>query len=82
MSGIADFRAFENSLRFYARKQFKKFIIDFGDCVYIDSHAIALIITASRRMRMAGTRLIMQNANQEITELFHAIQINKIIEIA
>ena len=69
MSGTASFRTFE-------------LIIDFSKCFYIDSRAIALIISANRRSQLGKTRLVIQNANDEITELLHAIQINKIIEMA
>ena len=81
MSGAGSFRSFESSLRTFTRNQCKELVIDFRDCVYIDSHAIALIISAHRRSRLAGTRLIIRNANDEITELLHAIQVNKIIEM-
>ncbi len=81
ISGSVTFESFETSLRTYSRKKCKELVIDFRECVYIDSHAISLIISAHRRARLAGTRLIIHNVNVEITELLHAIQINKIIEM-
>ena len=80
MSGVAVFRSFEDSLRSLSRGNVKEVVVDFSECIYIDSHAIALIISASRRLRISGARLVIQNANQEISELLHAIQIDRIIE--
>jgi anti-anti-sigma regulatory factor len=81
ISGSAMFRSFETFLRNYSRRQSKELVIDFRECVYLDSHAISLIITAHRRLRLGGTRLVIHNANDDITELLQAIQINKIIEM-
>lgn len=82
MSGVPAFREFEEMLHSLVRQRFKQIIIDFGECIYVDSHAIALIISANRRLRLSGTLLKIKNANKEITELLHSIQINRIIEIA
>ena len=81
ISGSPTFKSFETSLRKSSRKLCRELVIDFRECVYIDSYAISLIITAHRRARLAGTRLIIKNANEEITELLQAIQLNKIIKM-
>ena len=80
MSGVAAFRYFDDSLRSFSRGNVEEVVVDFSECIYIDSHAIALIISASRRLRLSGAKLVIQNANQEISELLHAIQIDRIIE--
>lgn len=82
MCGVTAFSSFDASLRSFSRGKYKEVVIDFSECMYIDSRAIALIITASRRLRMTGARLVIHNANKEITELLHSIQINRIIEFA
>ena len=82
MSGVDSFRSFDRSLRSFSRGKYREVVVDFSECMYIDSHAIALIISASRRLRMTGAKLIIQNANEEIAELLEAIQINRIIELA
>lgn len=82
MAGVPEFRVFEETLHSLARQRQKLVVIDFQECIYIDSRAIALIISANRRLKLSGTQLKIKNANSEITELLHAIQINRIIEIA
>jgi anti-anti-sigma regulatory factor len=81
MSGVPAFRAFEETLQTLARQQQKQVVIDFQECIYIDSRAIALIISANRRFRLSGTQLKIINANREITGLLCTMQVNRIIEI-
>ena len=80
MAGVAAFRSFEASLRLFSRGNYREVVVDFSECLYIDSYAIALIISASRRLRKTGATLIIKNANREISELLHAIKIDRIIE--
>ena len=80
MSGVSAFKSFDASLRLLSRGNYREVVVDFNECIYIDSYAIALIISASRRLRMTGAKLFIKNASHEISELLHAIQINRIIE--
>ena len=81
VSGTQAFKGFAEQLHLLARQRNQKVIIDFKECFYIDSHAIALIISANRRLKLSGTQLVIQNANTEISDLLRTIQINRIIEI-
>ncbi len=81
MSGVSTFREFDECLHTVARQGFKQVVIDFSECVYIDSRAITSIISINRRLQVSGAQLRIQNANQEISELFYAMQLNRIIEM-
>ena len=79
--GDPSFREFEECLYTNARKGIKQVIIDFSECIYLDSNAIRVIISVNRRLKASGGLLQIQNANQEISELLHTIQLNRIIEM-
>ncbi|MBN1577676.1 MAG: STAS domain-containing protein [Chitinispirillaceae bacterium] len=81
IAGDPVFREFEESLNSIARQRIKQVIIDFSDCIYMDSHAISVIISMNRRLRASGGQVRIQNANREISDLLHTIQLNRIIEM-
>jgi anti-anti-sigma regulatory factor len=79
--GDTGFRNFEKNLFLTAKKKVKKVIIDFSGCIYIDSRAIASIITLYQRLRIKGTQICIQNTNNDINDLLRAIQLDQIIEM-
>ena len=81
MAGDPGFREFEDCLHILARQGHKLVVIDFSDCIYLDSRAITAIISLNRRLKIIGGQLRIQNANNEISELLLAIQLNRIIEM-
>lgn len=79
--GESSYISFEELLATATRKGTGKVIIDFSDCIYIDSRAIALLISANRRLKVSGRQLTIMNCNQEIKELLYTMQLNKIMEV-
>ena len=81
MAGNQGYKIFEEKLQSIARNGKETVVIDFSECYYIDSRAIAVIISMNRRLRSMGRQLKIQHTNQEINKLFHAIQLDRIIEL-
>jgi anti-anti-sigma factor len=82
--GDPAFKQFEEMLNTVARKSTStgRVVIDFSDCIYIDSRAITLLISINRRLQLSGRQLRIENVNQEIAELLMTMQLDKIIEMA
>jgi anti-anti-sigma factor len=81
MAGDPAFREFEECLHVLGRQNYRLVTIDFSDCIYIDSHAITVIISLNRRLKVNNAQLRIKNTNAEISKLLHAIQLDRIIEI-
>ena len=81
MAGDPAFREFEECLHVIGRQNYHLVTIDFSECIYIDSRAITAIISMNRRLKTSNGQLRIRNANGEISELLHAIQLDRIIEM-
>jgi len=79
--GNPAFVSFKSKLQQLSRKVLKQVVIDFSNCIYIDSRAITTIIMLNRRLQLNGGLLKIKNANQEISDLLHTMQLNRIIEM-
>ena len=79
--GDPSFKEFEACLSKVVRQCTDLVIIDFSECIYIDSHAIRTIISMNRRLNASGGKLQIQNTNQKISGLLRAIQLDRIIEM-
>lgn len=81
IAGDPAFKKIEAFSHQVAHYQPKLLIIDFAHCVYIDSRVISFILKINRRLQLSGAQLRLENANEEIRELLHAMQLNRIIEV-
>ncbi len=56
-------------------------ILDFRDVSFMDSSGIAIVISAVRRMREIGGKLMLQNVQPQPMKVFCAAGIEQIAEI-
>lgn len=58
-----------------------KLILDFTDLEYINSTGLRVLLYGMQTAEALNSRLIIKNANSEITELFHITGFAEILEI-
>lgn len=62
-------------------KQNMKLILDFTNLEYINSTGLRVLLYGMQNAESMNSRLIIKNANEEITELFHITGFAEILEI-
>ncbi len=56
-------------------------VLDFKEVTFMDSSGIAIIISALRRMRELGGKLLVQNVPQQPMKVLHTSGIEQIVQI-
>jgi anti-anti-sigma factor len=56
-------------------------IVDFSDCVYLDSAALETLVTVHKRAVDEGVRFLLQNLNEDLATLFELTRLNTFFEV-
>ncbi|MBF0546378.1 MAG: STAS domain-containing protein [Candidatus Riflebacteria bacterium] len=64
-----------DELKKYFSTDVKKMVIDMEGCKMIDSHGIALLMTASNSMKSIDGKLVLRNQSAPVAEIFNTLQL-------
>jgi anti-anti-sigma regulatory factor len=81
LAGDEVFRAFELNLRSAAQQFIGLVVMDFSECIPIDSSAIASIVRFSRAVSDNGGKIKLRNMNENIAEFFEMVHLERFAEV-